>query len=65
MDSFEQPTSEQLNELLRMLDEGRNLGFETFRGKLLKRARECDWRWLPPTKPQQWFNRTALNIYTS
>lgn len=62
MDAFTQPTDAEINELLDLLEECYNLGGEAFRSKLLARAKECGWQWLPPTKPQQWFNRTAMFI---
>lgn len=62
MQQFTEPTEDEIFELLALLEECQYLGAETFRRKLLARAKESVWTWLPPTKPQQWFNRTAVFI---
>jgi len=64
MHDFTDPTEAQLAELFKLLEECQNLGGEAFRSRLLKRAKECGWTWLPPTRPQQWFNRAAIIIYS-
>ena len=59
MHNLSKPTEAELDELRKLLDSCLQLGVEIFRRRLLDRAKSCDWQWLPPTKPPQWFNRTA------